>query len=191
LILALGPLTLGMPFINMMPIFATDVLHGGAQLQGFLLSAFGIGSLLGALVVASIPRRHAHALPAVIGAVVFSITVFFFGLSHWVWLSLACTFISGIFMTTYQTQDQALLQLSAPRHIRGRVMSFYLTNRATVPIGTLFAGALADYFGGPAAVRMMSLSALGLVLLVISAQPGFLRLKVNLEEHADAPAIVD
>jgi MFS family permease len=191
LILALGPLTLGMPFINMMPIFARDVLHGGAQLQGFLLSAFGIGSLLGALVVASIPRRDAHALPAVIGAVVFSISVFFFGLSHWVWLSLACASISGIFMTTYQTQDQALLQLSAPRHIRGRVMSFYLTNRATVPIGTLLAGALAHYFGGPAAVCIMSLSALGLVSLVISTQPGFLRLKVDLEGHADALAVVD
>jgi MFS family permease len=191
LILALGPLTLGMPFINMMPIFARDVLHGGAQLQGFLLSAFGIGSLLGALVVASIPRRHAHALPAVIGAAVFSISVFFFGLSHWIWLSLACASISGIFMTTYQTQDQALLQLSAPRHIRGRVMSFYLTNRATVPIGTLLAGALAHYFGGPAAVCIMSLSALGLVSLVISTQPGFLRVKVNLEGHVDALAVVD
>ena len=191
LILALGPLTLGMPFINMMPIFARDVLHGGAQLQGFLLSAFGIGSLLGALVVASIPRQNAHALPAVIGAVVFSIALFFFGLSHWVWLSLACAFISGVFMTTYQTQDQALLQLSAPRHIRGRVMSFYLTNRATVPIGTLLAGALAHYLGGPAAVCIMSLSALGLVSLVISTHPGFLRLKVNLEEHADEPVVVD
>ncbi len=189
LILALGPLTLGMPFTNMMPIFAKDVLHGGAQLQGFLLSAFGIGSLLGALVVASIPRRNAYALPAVIGAVVFSISVFFFGLSHWVWLSLTCAFMSGVFMTTYQTQDQALLQLSAPRHIRGRVMSFYLISRATVPIGTLLAGALAHYFGGPAAVQIMSLSALGLVVLVISTHPGFLRLKVNLEEHADAPIV--
>ena len=191
LILALGPLTLGMPFTNMMPIFAKDVLHGGAQLQGFLLSAFGIGSLLGALVVASIPRRNAYALPAVIGAVVFSISVFFFGLSQWVWLSLMCAFMSGVFMTTYQTQDQALLQLSAPRHIRGRVMSFYLISRATVPIGTLLAGALANYFGGPAAVQMMSLSALGLVALVVGTHPGFLRLKVDLEDHANAPVIGD
>jgi MFS family permease len=105
LILALGPLTLAMPFTNLMPIFARDVLHGGAQLQGLLLSAFGIGSLLGALVVASIPRRNAYALPAVIGAAVFSIAVFCFGLSSWTWLSLICAFISGIFMTTYQTQD--------------------------------------------------------------------------------------
>jgi MFS family permease len=186
LILALGPLTLGMPFTNMMPIFARDVLHGGAQLQGFLLSAFGIGSLLGALVLASIPRRRAHALPAVIGAIVFSITVFFFGLSHWVWFSLACTFMSGIFMTTYQTQNQALLHLSAPRYIRGRVMSIYLINRATIPLGTLVVGALAHHFGGPAAVRMMSLSALGLVLLVIGTHPGFLRFTVSLQEEPDA-----
>ena len=190
LILALGPLTLGMPFTNLMPIFAKDVLHGGAQLQGFLLSAFGIGSLLGALVVASIPRSHAYALPAVIGAVVFSISVFFFGLSHWVWLSLSCTFISGIFMTTYQTQNQALLQLSAPRYIRGRVMSIYLINRATIPIGTLLAGALAHHLGGPAAVQMMSLSALAVVLLVISTHPGFLQVKVDLEEHADAAIVL-
>jgi len=191
LILALGPLTLAMPFTNMMPIFARDVLHGGAQLQGLLLSAFGIGSLLGALVVASIPRRNAYALPAVIGAVVFSIAVFFFGLSQLVWLSLVCAFISGIFMTTYQTQDQALLQLSAPRHIRGRVMSFYLMSRATVPIGTLLAGALANYFGGPVAVRLMSLSALGLILLVIGTHPGFLSLKVSLQEDPHTGALLE
>jgi hypothetical protein len=68
-------------------------------------------------------------------------------------------------------------------------MSFYLTNCATVPIGTLFAGALAHYFGGPAAVRMMSLSALGLILLVIATHPGFVRLKVELKEERDSPAI--
>jgi len=191
LILALGPLTLGMPFTNMMPIFARDVLHGGAQLQGFLLSAFGIGSLLGALVVASIPRRRAHALPAIIGALVFSLTVFFFGSSHWVWLSLTCAFFCGVFMTTYQTQDQALLQLSAPAHIRGRVMSFYLMNRATIPIGTLLAGILAHYFGGPAAVRAMSLAAIGVILLVIARQPAFVRLTVDLQDKSGPdPAVI-
>jgi MFS family permease len=142
-------------------------------------------------VVASIPRRNAYALPAVIGAAVFSIAVFCFGLSSWTWLSLICAFISGVFMTTYQTQDQALLQLSAPRHIRGRVMSFYLMSRATVPIGTLLAGALANYFGGPAAVRLMSLSALGVILLVIGTHPGFLSLKVSLQEDPHSGAIIE
>jgi MFS family permease len=182
LILALGPLTLGMPFTNMMPVFASDVLHGGAYLQGFLLAVFGIGSLLGALVLASIPRHEAQALPIVAGAIVFSISVYFFGLSHWVWLSLVCTFISGIFMTTYQTQNQTLLQLSAPAHIRGRVMSIYLLSRATVPMGSLLAGVLAQQFDGPKAVRMMSLGAVSVVILVILTHPGFLGLKIDLQD---------
>jgi hypothetical protein len=38
---------------------------------------------------------------------------------------------------------------------------------------------------------MMSLSALGLVVLVISTHPGFLRLKVNLEDRVDAPVVAD
>jgi len=48
-----------------------------------------------------------------------------------------------------------------------------------------------EALGGPAAVRMMSLSALGLVLLVVATQPGFLRLKVNLEENPDVPVIAN
>jgi len=186
LVLALGPLTLGQPYTSMMPIFARDVLHGGPRLQGLLLTAVGVGSLLGAFVVASIPRRHAYALPAVIGALIFSIAVFFFGSSEWIWLSIVCTFLSGVFMTTYQTQNQTLLQLSAPRDIRGRVMSIYLLNRATVPIGTLFAGALAQRFGGPTAVHIMSLCAMSIVLFVVFTQPRFLRLKIDLYDEPRA-----
>ena len=64
-------------------------------------------------------------------------------------------------------------------------MSIYLIDRATVPIGTLFAGALADYFGGPIAVRMISASALILVLTVLRTQPSFFHLKVDLQEEPD------
>ena len=62
MILAHGPLTLGMPYMSLMPIFAKDVLHGGAQLQGFLLTIIGIGSVLGALGVASMRRRYSYGL---------------------------------------------------------------------------------------------------------------------------------
>ena len=57
--------------------------------------------------------------------------------------------------------------------------------------GVLARRRLAHYFGGPAAVQMMSLSALSLVLLVISTHPGFLRLKVDLQEHAGGPVAVE
>ena len=46
MILVHGPLTLGMPYMSLMPLFAKDVLYGGARLQGFLLTIIGIGSVL-------------------------------------------------------------------------------------------------------------------------------------------------
>src|SRR5262245_63817230 len=76
MILAHGPLTLGMPYMSLMPIFAKDVLHGGAQLQGVLLTIIGIGSVLGALVVASMQRRYSYGYAVVTGALAFGVTVF-------------------------------------------------------------------------------------------------------------------
>ena len=191
LILALGPITLALPFTNLLPIFAKDVLVRGAQLQGFLLSAFGVPALSSARW-SSPPYRGAtltrcrpcSELPC--SASRYSSSAFVVGL-----VVFDVRFRGGIFMTTYQTQDQALLQLSAPGIFTARVMSFYLVSRATVPIGTLLAGALAHYFGGPAAVQMMSLSAIGLVALVISTHPAFLRLSVSLQEEPGHSVAVD
>src|SRR5215471_13692752 len=58
MILAHGPLTLGMSYMRLLPIFAKDVLHGGASMQGLLLTIIGIGSVLGSSWVAMIQRRY-------------------------------------------------------------------------------------------------------------------------------------
>ena len=82
----------------------------------------------------------------------------------------------------------AASQLLSTLELRG-LNEEVIDGRLPEAVGGEFADA--NGLGGPAAVQMMSLSALGLVLLVISTHPGFLRLKVNLEEHADAPVVVD
>jgi hypothetical protein len=80
---------------------------------------------------------------------------------------------------TYQTQNQTLLQILAPRPMRGRVMSIYLLNRGIVPLGTLLAGALAERLGGPLALQLMSLAAIGVVVVVVLCAPRLLRLQVE------------
>lgn len=187
MLIALGPLTFAMSYTALMPVIARDVLGGDASTQGTLLSFIGIGALVGALVVASMRRSHAYGLSVVLGAAAFSAGVFFFSWSHWLWLSCALGFFVGLFNVTYQTQNQTLLQLSAPRRIRGRVMSIYLLNRGTVPFGALLAGVLASHFGGPEAMHIMSLSALGILAVVVLARPSILRLAIPLSGGADEP----
>ena len=97
--------------------------------------------------------------------------------------SSVCAFCIGISVVTYQTQNQTLLQLLAPRHMRGRVMSIFLLNRGLVPLGTLLAGVLAEHFGGPLALQIMSLAVLGVVVTVVLLTPRFLKLQVEFQDR--------
>jgi MFS family permease len=184
LLLALGPLTFGMSYMSLMPLVAKDILGGGAALQGLLLTSVGIGSLSGAVIVASMHRTHGYGLPVVIGATCFSAAVFGLASSHWIPVSLAFGFVIGACNVTYNTQNQTLLQVMTPRHVRGRVMSIFLLDRGLVPIGALLAGVLASQFGGGAAMRIMSLLALGVIATVVTLRPQLLRLKVAFKEEA-------
>jgi MFS family permease len=178
MLLALGPLTFGMSYTSMMPIVAREILHGGAPLQGFLLSCVGVGSLTGAIFIASQRRTHGYGLPIVAGAACFSLAIMGFGSSHWVPLSVVLGFCIGLFNVTYQTQNQTMLQLLTPREMRGRVMSIYSLDRGFVPLGAMLAGFLAATFGGEAALRIMGGIAFCIVVLVVATRPQFLKLKV-------------
>ena len=186
MLLALGPVMLGFPYTSLMPIFAQDVLHGGARLQGLLLTCVGIGALGGALTVASMRRKYAYSWPVIVGATAFGVALTAFSQSHWVFLSCGLGFIIGIFSVTYQTQDQTLAQIIAPPRLRGRVMSIWLLNRGLLPVGTLIAGTLAGVFGGPDALLIMAVSSIAVVWTAVLTAPGFIKLKIELSERTAA-----
>ncbi len=185
MILGLGPLTFGMAYASLMPVLAAG-LGGGTGLQGTLLSLVGLGSLGGALVVASMQRSYGRGLPVVLGAVAFSVLVFLFASSQWIWASMILAAGVGASNVAYNTQNQTLLQVMTPRHLRGRVMSIRMLERGVVPLCSLLAGALAEWWGGPAALRTMSMVGLALVALAVLTTPRILRLKVSFE-HIDEP----
>jgi hypothetical protein len=183
MLLALGPLTFGMSYNSLMPVMAKDVLHGGASLQGLLLTMIGVGSLSGALVVASWRRNYGYGLPVVLGATAFSVAIFAFGSSHWIPVSLALGFVLGLTNVSYTTQNQTLLQVITPRHMRGRVMSIWLLDRGFVPMAALLAGFLASHFGAPHTLQIMSLVSLCIVALVVVSSPQFLKMKVPFRDE--------
>lgn len=184
MILALAPMILGGPYTSLMPVFAKDVLHGGARLQGLILTFIGIGGFAGAVVVASMRRQNGYALSVILGAGFFGIALMAFSLSRWPLLSLVLGTVIGVFNVTYRTQNQTLLQILAPDHLRGRVMSIYLLDRGLVPIGSLLAGTLAESLGGPTALLIMSAASVVVVLLVALSSPSFVRLQIPLGGEA-------
>ena len=141
---------LGMPYSVLMPIVAGQILHGGPHTLGWLMAAAGLGALCGALYLAS--RQSVVGLERVVGicAVGFGLALAAFSFSRVLWLSLPLVMLVGLFMMLEMAASNTVVQTLVDDDKRGRVMSFFaMAFFGTVPIGSLFAGALADRIGAP------------------------------------------
>jgi MFS family permease len=158
MVLGLAPVVIGMPFISLMPIFAIDVFHGGATTQGLLLTMLGVGAILGALTIASLGRRQTSGKMLIAGAAGFGLCLMLFSRSPVVLVAAFFMLLAGFFNSGYTSQDQTIIQLLTPAPFRGRVLGIYMLNYGLMPVGSLFAGILATFLGGPWAVTVMGMS---------------------------------
>jgi len=146
---------MGMPFIVLMPIFASQVLHGGPHTLGYLMGASGVGALVSALSLAL--RKSVRGLTTMIqiAAVMFGSGLILFGLSRHLALSLLLMLIVGFGMMQGLAASNTVIQTLAPEDKRGRVMSYYtMAFVGMTPFGSLLAGGLAHKFGAPHAVMI-------------------------------------
>jgi MFS family permease len=141
---------MGMPYAVLMPIFARDILGGGANTLGFLMGATGIGALTAAVYLAS--RKSVRGLGKLIAisAAIFGCGLIAFSLSRTEWLSIILLFVVGFGMMAQMAASNIILQTIADDDKRGRVMSFYtMAFMGMAPFGSLLAGSLASGIGAP------------------------------------------
>jgi MFS family permease len=158
LLLALVSL-MGMPYTVLMPVFAKEIIHGGAHTFGFLMGASGLGALTGAFYLAS--RRNDRGLERLIplSAGVFGIGLIMFSFSHLFALSLVLMVITGLGMMLQMASSNTMLQSIVDDNIRGRVMSFFtMAIMGTAPFGSLLAGSSAKLMGAPNTVLIGGIS---------------------------------
>ena len=148
----------GMAYIYMMPIFADDILKVGADGQGILLGAGGVGALMTTRLLGSIGNFRRKGLLLIGGAVVFGLSVAAFALtSKYVGsypLALLLMFAMGISSSSYMISIMSSLQMMVPDGMRGRVMGFYGMTWNITPLGGMQAGAMASAMGVPVAIAI-------------------------------------
>src|SRR5271169_4276741 len=151
ILLLLGLVSLvGMPYSVLMPVFASQILHGGARELGMLMGATGVGALLGALSLAA--RVEVKGLGRVIGlcAAGFGASLILFAFSRLFWLSMILLIPVGFSMMVQMASSNTLLQSMVPDQLRGRVISVYsMMFMGMAPFGAFFAGAIANRIGAP------------------------------------------
>ncbi|XXT15443.1 MFS transporter [Sorangium sp. So ce429] len=176
LLLALVSLT-GMPYTVLMPVFAGEVLHGGAYTLGLLMAASGVGAVAGALWLAS--RRTVLGLGRAlwVAGALFGAGLIGFSLSRSVWLSVPLMMITGGGMMVQMAASNTLLQTIVDEDKRGRVMSFYtMAFFGMAPFGSLIAGWLGGRIGAPATVLWGGVATLAAVGLFVRKLPELRRL---------------
>ena len=135
---------MGMPFVVLMPVFAVNVLHGGAHTLGFLMGGMGVGALISALSLAA--RKSVRGLIRMIpiAAIVFGLGLIGFGLSHVFWLSMLMVLVAGMGMMQGMAASNTIIQTLTDEDKRGRVMSYYtMAFMGMATFGSLLAGTLA------------------------------------------------
>jgi len=140
----------GFGLLNLLPAWATDVLHGNEVTNGLLVSARGFGALVSALMLASLVKVNIRGKFWIIGLFIMPVSLFFFALVRWVPLSLAMMVVVGWSLMMVTNNCNTLIQSDVPDVLRGRVMGVYsLIFNGAIPIGALLAGAVAERIGAP------------------------------------------
>ena len=164
----------GMPYGVLLPVFAKEVLGGGAHTYGFLVSASGLGSLSGALYLASRRSVRGLALRIAFFTVLVGVTLLAFSRSHWLGLSLAILAVLGFGMMVQMAASNTILQTIVDDDKRGRVMSLYVMSFGGVaPFGSLLAGSTASAIGAPDTLLMAGVCCLAGAALFALQLPRF------------------
>lgn len=163
---------MGMPYSVLMPVFATNILHGSSSTYGFLTSASGVGALCGAVYLAS---RHSvvglgKVIPA--AAALFGGGLIVFGLSRWLYASLFILIFTGFGFMVQMASSNTILQTVVEEEKRGRVMSLYtIAFLGVAPFGSLMAGFAAARIGAPHTVMIGGLTCIAGAVLYARQLP--------------------
>ncbi len=146
------PLLLIPSFSALMPIFAADVFRTGPQGLGLLLSAVGVGGIIGGIIAASLSRYERVGRLQSLALVTFAVSILGFALSPSMATAVVFLLVAGIVEMIAASSTHTTLQMCAPENMRGQVTSLLPMFPACIAVGSFTAGLGAELFGAQALV---------------------------------------
>lgn len=174
----------GLQYSVFLPIYASDILHGGARTLGLLMSAAGVGAVLGALQFAA--RTEYKGLARWIGSTcttcALGLLLFSFATSFW--LCALVLFIVGFAATSQMAATNTIIQQRVPDQMRSRLMAVYATLfMGVMPMGSLIAGGVAKHIGAPHTLLIFGVAVLLGCIVFLS------RVVIKVESEKPAPVL--
>ena len=137
-----------MSFINgLMPVFASEVLENPDKGLGYLLSAYGLGALIGTISVASLGNVQHKGIMLLVAAIGSGLAMIGFSFTSSMGFAMIALVGVGSTQMFYMATNNTLIQTTVPDTLRGRVLSLFMLDFALVSVGAIMAGAIAKSFG--------------------------------------------
>lgn len=153
------PLLLIPSFSALMPVFAADVFRAGPEGLGLLLSAVGVGGVLGGVMAAWVAHYDRIGLLQTLALFAFAASLVGFALSPDITVAVVFLTAAGAAEMVHFTSHVTTLQMCASEEMRGRVASLLPVFPALISVGSLGAGIFADLLGAPTVVLLLSVTA--------------------------------
>ncbi len=148
----------GMNYNVVMPVFASDILHGDVRTLALLRAGAGFGAFAAALTLASRGKGEFLKFNLGFAAIFFGLSLLSFAWSKEYWLCQSTIVFVGLFLTAQLSGGHSLIQLAVNDELRGRVLSIYLIVMMGVsPLGSLIIGWSAARFGAPPVVSVCAI----------------------------------
>ena len=171
ILLAMVPMLFVFPYLQLLPVFARDILDVGASGLGIIMAVSGFGAVTGGLLSAPAARLQRRGRFILATFIVYGAVVVTFAYSEWVILSAAMVFAGSLIGSTSMSLNNTLLHLNVNDDVRGRVTGVYMIAWGLMPLGGLPMGVVAEIWGAPHAVAGGAiLSSLFIAILAIRSK---------------------
>ena len=167
------------PYMNMLPVFARDILGQGPVGLGWLGAAHGVGASLGLLLVHWGRRHLSNEWSFAGGSMLLCAGLIAFSASDTYALSLLCLLISGVGQAGFSIMQSSIILTEAPDEMRSRAMGALVLAIGVGPFGRLQSGSMAELWGAPMAVGFMAGCAALATVLTVRWLKGFAPLRAS------------
>jgi len=173
LALAFVPVLLGMPYQQLMPVFAEEVFKVGPRGLGLLLTFNGLGALAGSLTIAALTAFPRKGLLQMMLGIAFGLSLAVFAFSRSFHIGLVTLVVIGFVSSGYQSLNSTLVMNNSDSEYHGRVMSVYMLTFSAMPLAVVPYGALADAFTAPVAIGFGAVLLAAVIAVVGVVHPSY------------------
>lgn len=188
LVMGFVPMTFGFAITFLLPAFNADVIGGGPDDLGLLMTGAGVGALAGSLTLARAGDIDGKGRVLFLMGYLWAVFVAAFALSTTMLAALVFGALAGFCGAVMGSLNMSLVQMTVPDDIRGRVMSIMMMAMGFMPIGMIPISATAEFVGIESALLLAGgLLAVSMVLLRVWI-PGIRRIDRGYHEDAQRDA---